>query len=99
MDQIFPIVPASSRGPSWMQFASFHLADPAFECFGPRTSFQLVALENLYGVDAPRTCVEASGDAWTRRADDAGVIPTLAFQDGTLEHCRSELEARLAALA
>src|SRR5512139_372243 len=52
-----------------MQFASFDLADPLFECFGRRISFQLVTLENLYGLDPARARVEASGDAWTLRAD------------------------------
>jgi hypothetical protein len=47
-----------------MHFASFDLADPVFECFGRRVSFQLVTLENLYGLDPSRTRVEAGGDAW-----------------------------------
>src|SRR5512145_1802425 len=47
-----------------MQFASFDLADPVFECFGRRLSFQLVTLENLYGLDPARTRVQANGDAW-----------------------------------
>jgi hypothetical protein len=52
-----------------MQFASFDLADPAFEAFGRSFSFQLVTLENLYGLDAARTRVETSGDRLHLRCD------------------------------
>lgn len=38
-----------------MQFASFDLAHPVYECLGRRLSFQLVTLENLYGTDPART--------------------------------------------
>ena len=38
-----------------MQFASFDLADPVFECSRRRFSFQLVTLENLYGRDPAKT--------------------------------------------
>jgi len=47
-----------------MQFASFDLADPVFECFGRRFSFQLVTLENLYGLDPALTQLHTSGDEW-----------------------------------
>ncbi len=52
-----------------MQFASFDLADPVFECFGRRFSFQLVTLENLYGLDPARTQIDVSGDEWRLRAE------------------------------
>ena len=47
-----------------MQFASFDLADPVFECFGRRFSFQLVTLENLYGLDPALAEFDSSGDVW-----------------------------------
>ena len=47
-----------------MQFASFDLADPVFECFGRRFSFQLVTLENLYGLDPAEIQLHTSGDEW-----------------------------------
>jgi hypothetical protein len=53
-----------------MQFASFDLADPVFECFGRRLSFQLVTLENLYGLDAANTVVRTSADGWELRSDE-----------------------------
>jgi hypothetical protein len=52
-----------------MQFASFDLADPVFDCFGRRVSFQLVTLENLYGLDPSRTQVSTSGDEWRLAAE------------------------------
>jgi len=36
-----------------------------------------------------------TSDAWS---GEPGYLPTLAFQDGTLEHAREELERRLAAM-
>jgi hypothetical protein len=52
-----------------MQFASFDLADPVFEVFGRRFSFQLVTLENLHGMDAARTRIEARGEGLCIRCD------------------------------
>jgi hypothetical protein len=52
-----------------MQFASFDLADPVFECFGRRLSLQLVTLENLYGVDPARARVRMRGDGFELSAD------------------------------
>jgi hypothetical protein len=52
-----------------MQFASFDLADPVFECFGRRLSFQLVTLENLYGLDPSRVRVRTSGDGFELSAE------------------------------
>ena len=48
-----------------MQFASFDLADPVFDGFGRRFSFQLGTLENLYGLDAERAAARTSGDTCT----------------------------------
>ena len=38
-----------------MQFASFDLGDPVFDCFGRALSVQIVTLENLHGLDPART--------------------------------------------
>ena len=51
-----------------MQFASFDLGDPLFECFGRTLSVQIVTLENLHGLDPVRTEVVRSGEAIRIRA-------------------------------
>ncbi len=51
-----------------MQFASFDLGDPVFDCFGRALSCQIVTLENLHGLDPGRTEVVRTGDAVRIRA-------------------------------
>jgi hypothetical protein len=51
-----------------VQFASFDLGDPVFDCFGRSLSFQLVTLENLHGLDASRTEVLRSDAVVSIRA-------------------------------
>jgi hypothetical protein len=51
-----------------VQFASFDLSDPVFDCFGRALSFQVVTLENLYGLDAARTELVRAGEAIRIRA-------------------------------
>jgi hypothetical protein len=52
-----------------VQFASFDLDDPVFELLGLRLSVQVVALENLYGVDPARARIEPAGAGVALRAD------------------------------
>ncbi len=51
-----------------MQFASFDLGDPLFECFGRAFSIQIVTLENLYGLDPARTQTTRESHRVTIRA-------------------------------
>ncbi|MCC6798551.1 MAG: hypothetical protein IT325_00420 [Anaerolineae bacterium] len=47
-----------------MQFHSFDTRDPLFE-FGPwRLSFQVITLENTYGLNLERTTITPGGDGW-----------------------------------
>jgi hypothetical protein len=68
-----------------MQFASFDLADPVFECFGRSLSFQLVTLENLYGLDPARTRVRTSGDSWELACDGLRWAGGQQHAEGALE--------------
>lgn len=47
-----------------MHFYSFDLRDPIFEVNGWKLSFQVVTLENIYGLDPVRTSVERDGATW-----------------------------------
>jgi len=79
-----------------MQFASFDLADPVFECFGRRLSLQLVTLENLYGVAPERTRVESVGDELRIRADGLAWAGQQQRAPGALEaEVRFEGQGRL----
>lgn len=47
-----------------MQFYSFDLNDPLIEIAGWKLSFQIITLENIYGLDAASFQVEATGTGW-----------------------------------
>lgn len=50
-----------------MQFYSFDLRDPIFEICGLKLSFQIVTLENIYGLDPEHTTVtDLAPDFWRR---------------------------------
>jgi hypothetical protein len=51
-----------------VQFASFDLGDPIFDCFGRALSFQIVTLENLLGLEPARCDVVRAGDVIRIRA-------------------------------
>ncbi len=79
-----------------MQFASFDLGDPVFECFGRRVSFQLVTLENLYGLDPASATIELAGDVWTLRVGGLAFAGQQQRAEGSFEAVvRREGEGRL----
>ena len=47
-----------------MQFYSFDLNDPIFELSGWNLSFQIITLENIYGLDPAQTTLSATADGW-----------------------------------
>jgi hypothetical protein len=47
-----------------MQFYSFDLHDPIFEIGGLKFSFQIVTLENIYGLDPSHTTLNESAGGW-----------------------------------
>jgi hypothetical protein len=48
-----------------LQFYSFDVKDPIYDIDGWRLSFQLITLENTYGLDPEETAFEASDGSWT----------------------------------
>lgn len=48
-----------------MQFYSFDLNDPIFEFLGWKLSFQIITLENIYGLDPLYTTVSPSPEGWS----------------------------------
>ncbi|MCC7207975.1 MAG: hypothetical protein IT323_11760 [Anaerolineae bacterium] len=53
-----------------MQFLSFDARDPLFDIDGWKLSFQVITLENLYGLDPERTTVQDEGGGrWRIRSD------------------------------
>lgn len=48
-----------------MQFYSFDLHDPVFEFDGWKLSFQIITLENIYGLDPAKTNVQQDENGWT----------------------------------
>jgi hypothetical protein len=51
-----------------VQFASFDLRDPVFDAYGFPLSFQLVTLENVYGLDPALTSARREGRSFSVRA-------------------------------
>src|SRR5687768_1681876 len=47
-----------------MQFYSFDLNDPIFDFDGWGLSFQIITLENIYGLDPAHTQLELTVDGW-----------------------------------
>lgn len=47
-----------------MQFYSFDLQDPIFEFENWKLSFQVITLENIYGIDPSHTLVNQTADGW-----------------------------------
>ena len=47
-----------------MQFHSFDTRDPLFDVGRWRISFQVITLENTYGLDAEHTMLEETADGW-----------------------------------
>ena len=47
-----------------MQFYSFDVKDPVFDVDGWRLSFQVITLENTYGLDPEETTFEGGTDSW-----------------------------------
>lgn len=52
-----------------MQFYSFDLRDPIFDFDGWKVSFQIVTLENIYGLDPEQTRLEETLDGWWLRCE------------------------------
>lgn len=48
-----------------MQFYSFDAMDPVFEIDGWRLGFQVITLENTYGLDPEATTFDVGNDCWT----------------------------------
>ncbi len=71
-----------------MHFYSFDLRDPLFEIEGFKLGFQLITLENTYGLDPARTTLKADGDNWVLACS------RLSWA-GQQQHAEGSLEARI----
>lgn len=71
-----------------MQFYGFDSGDPLFPCGGWSLSFQVITLENVYGLAVGRARLEVSGDGWFISCD------RLAWA-GQQEQAEGRFEARI----
>jgi len=79
-----------------MHLYSFDLRDPVF-ALGPwKLSFQVITLENLYGLDAAHTTLEAVNDGWRLACSRLSWAGQQRHAPGSLEmYARREGEDRL----
>ncbi len=68
-----------------MQFYGFDQSDPIFELAGWSLSFQIVTLENLYGLEAGSVTVTSTPDGWTVTCDRLAWAGQQAQADGHFE--------------
>ncbi len=75
-----------------MQLYSYDFRDPVFELAGWKLSFQVITLENVYGLDPAQTTWQAEGERWRLRCSQLSWAGQQQHSPGILEAlaCRED---------